>query len=104
MIKFIKPFTIVTFLFCLLVFILTILDFAALHDIKKDYVSKHILDYLEISPSKDLPDWTATKGEWSIVSVSLYLRFLFFILNIALLVCFYRKIISNKDINSEGQR
>ena len=89
--------TITTLLFCVLVLILTILDFAALHDIKQDYVSQYILDSLKISFSEHLPNWTSTEGEWRIVSLSLYLRFIFFILNIGLLVYFYRKLVSNKS-------
>jgi hypothetical protein len=80
-----------------LVLILTILDFAALHDIKQDYVSEYILNYLDVSLSEELPEWTSTKGEWHLVTLSLYLRFLFFILNFGLLVYYYRKIISNKS-------
>ena len=38
--------TVFVLIFCVLVFVLTLLDFAALHDIKQDYVSKEILDYL----------------------------------------------------------
>ena len=80
----------------MLVFCLTVLDFAALHDIKKDYVSEYVLNYLKISLSEDLPHWTSTEGEWNIVSLSLYLRLVFFILNIGLLVYFYRKVVPNK--------
>ena len=95
--KNLKTITIITLLLCVLVFILTILDFAALHDIKQDYISQYILKYLEISLTEDLPDWTSTEGEWHIVSLSLYLRFLFFILNIGLLVYYYKKVVSNKS-------
>ena len=94
--KNIKAITIITLLFCILVFMFTILDFAALHDINKDYVSQYILDYLKIDTSQKLPDWTATKGEWQVVSFSLYSRFLFFILNIAVLIYLYRKIVSKE--------
>ncbi len=79
---------------CLLVSILTVLDFAALHDIRQDYVSRYILDYLRISLSSDLPDWTSTNGEWHLVSFSLYLRSMYFILNIAVLVHLYRRVTS----------
>ena len=67
------------------VFLLTIADFLALHDISKDYVSSEILEHLDISLSEDLPDWTATKGEWGIVRVSYLSRFLFFIFIIVVL-------------------
>jgi hypothetical protein len=91
-----KVITLTNMLLCVLVFILTILDFAALHDIKRDYISQYILKYLEISPPRDLPNWTSTEGEWYIVSVSLYLRFLYFLLNMGILGYYYRKVISNK--------
>jgi hypothetical protein len=92
--KNLKTITLITLLFCVIVFILTILDFAVLHDIRQDYISHYILNYLKITISKDLPDWTSTEGEWQLVSLSLYLRFLFFFLNISVLVYFYRKVIS----------
>jgi hypothetical protein len=95
--KKLKTITLITLLSCVLVFILTILDFAALHDIKQDYISRYILNYLKINISNDLPNWTSTEGEWHVVSLSLYLRFLFFILNISVLVYFYRYVISNKS-------
>lgn len=102
--KNLKTVTAITLLFCILVFIFTILDFAALHDIHHDYVSSYILDYLKIDISKDLPDWTATVGEWQVVSFSLYSRFLFFILNIIVLIYFYRKIASKETLDNEIKR
>ena len=71
---------------------LTLLDFAALHDIKKNYVSKSILDYLKIDTSQKLPEWTDTKGEWQVVSFSLFSRVSFYILNIIFLIYLYRKV------------
>ena len=95
--KNLKTITLITLLSCVLVFILTILDFAALHDIKQDYVSRYILNYLKINLSNDLPDWTSTEGEWHVVSLSLYLRFLFLILNTTVLVYYFKKLASNKN-------
>lgn len=95
--KNLKIITIITLLFCVMVFMFTILDFLALHDIKQDYVSQHILNKLEISLNKDLPSWTSTEGEWQTVLFSLYSRFLFFILNIALLVFYYIKVVTKKQ-------
>jgi len=94
--KNLKTITVLTILFCMFVFALTILDFAALHDIKQDYLSRYILNYLDITLPNDLPDWTSTKGEWHLVTFSLYSRFLFFILNIIVLLYLYRKVASNK--------
>ena len=83
--------TVFALIFCVLVFVLTLLDFSALHDIKQEYVSKKILDYLNITLSDELPDWTSTSGEWQIISISFYLRFIFFIVNIVLLSMIIRK-------------
>jgi len=76
---------------CIFAFFMTICDFLALHDIRSEYVSTHILEDLNITLSEELPDWTATKGEWGVVRVSYISRFIFFILNIGvLLMCFNR--------------
>ena len=77
--------TTITMCFCALVFLLTILDFAALHDIKKDYVSKSILEDLNISPLGTIPDWTSTAGEWRVVTISYCARFLFVVFTMVVL-------------------
>ena len=92
--KNLKTIIIITLILCIFVFMLTLLDFAALHDINKDYISQSIIDYLKIDIANDLPAWTATQGEWQAVSFSLYSRFLFFIMNITVLIYFYRKVAS----------
>jgi hypothetical protein len=97
--KNLKTITLITLIFCVVVLFLTILDFAALHDIKQDYVSKYILKYLNIVLSKELPDWTSTTGEWQIVTISLFLRFFYFILNILVLLSLIRKVPLNKENN-----
>ena len=79
-------------LFCVLVFLLTILDVLALHDIKQDYLSKYIIDYLGLTFSKEIPVWTSTTGEWKIVSLSLYSRFIFLIFNIIFLWYYINKV------------
>ena len=84
-VKKLKIMTIFTIWFCLFVFVLTLLDFAALHDIKNEYISKSILKYLDITLSSDPPYWTATEGEWQLVILSLISRFLFLIINITVL-------------------
>ena len=71
----------IALLLCVVVLLFTLLDFAALHDIKQDYVSKGILDYLNMTLLSDLPGWTATTGEWQVVTASFWLRLLFLILN-----------------------
>jgi hypothetical protein len=95
MLKNLRRITFITIAFGLLVFLLTILDFAALHDIRQDYVSRYILNYLKIQLPDDLPSWTSTAGEWHLVAWSLYLRFLFLILNLIVLISFYRKVVSH---------
>ncbi len=76
----------ITIALCIAVFFLTLLDYLALHDIHKDYISPHALEYLEVTVSKELPDWTTTSGEWGIVNMSYISRFLFFIFNAAVLI------------------
>lgn len=90
----IKTVTLLTILFSVLIFLFTLLDFASLHDIGNDYVSQKILTYLKITPSKNLPTWTKTEGEWLAVYISLSLRFIFIILNTYVLYYYYRNIIS----------
>jgi hypothetical protein len=70
---------------CVLGFLLTLCDFLALHDIKKEYVSTNILERLNITLSEDLPEWTSTKGEWNVVRINYFFRVFFFILCAVLL-------------------
>jgi hypothetical protein len=70
---------------CVIGFLLTLCDFLALHDIKKEYVSTRILERLNITLSEDLPEWTETKGEWRVVKISYFFRLFFFILCAVLL-------------------
>jgi hypothetical protein len=65
---------------CVIGFLLTLCDFLAFHDIKKEYVSTSILERLNIALSEDLPEWTSTKGEWTVVRINYFFRFFFFIL------------------------
>lgn len=80
--------TIVTLLLCIFVFVLTIGDYLALHDIWHDYVSQPILSSLDVSLSAGLPDWTETRGEWRLVTISFLARVVFLVLNgITLFLC-----------------
>lgn len=72
------------------VFLLTILDFFALHDIYKDYVSREVFSYLNVT-LPDLPNWTSTAGEWTTVGVSYGARFVFLILNMYVLMRLMRQ-------------
>lgn len=55
-------------------FLLLFLDFAALHDIQKEYISKNILKFLDVQLSKDVPHWTRNEGEWNYLNISALLR------------------------------
>lgn len=70
----------ITVIFCFIALILTIADFLAFTDIYHDFIGTRVLEMLNLSIGEDLPDWTATKGEWGIVQVSWVFRFLFFVL------------------------
>jgi hypothetical protein len=72
-------FTLVASLFVLA---LTLGDFLALHDIRNEYVSEEILNTLSVDLSHELPDWTATAGEWTLVQFSYVARAAFLVLNI----------------------
>ena len=68
-----------------IMFIFTIADFLALHDIYIDYVSTEILDYLNIALDKELPTWTNTDGKWGLVTISFFSRFGLLIVNLIIL-------------------
>lgn len=71
---------------CILGFFLTIADFLAFHDIHRDFIGTEVVKLLDSSIAEDLPEWTATKGEWGIVRVSYLFRFVFFIFCTAVLI------------------
>jgi len=75
----------------LLIFLLTIADFLALHDIHNDYISAEMLDLHQITTSVALPAWTATQGEWQTVSISFWARAVFLVANFLLLSHLNRK-------------
>ena len=78
-------------------------DFLALHDIRQDYVSKGIIDYLGLTISGEIPDWTETTGEWQLVGISFVSRFLFFIFMIVLLLSYMKKLKYIKSRDLTGQ-
>ena len=90
--KNLKILVILTMVFSVIVILMTIMDFLALHDIRQDYLSKTIIDYLGITFSKEIPDWTSTSGEWRSVNISLFSRLIFFILNIFVLYQFIKNL------------
>ncbi len=89
----------ITLVLCFIVFLMTLFDMAAYHDIAHDYVSNSVLKSLGISLSGDLPDWTSTKGEWDLVNISWLSRILFFVLNIIVLS---KCLISLKKVRPRG--
>ena len=88
----------VTLILTALVFLFTIDDFLSLHDINKDYVSKSILEYLNIETSKELPSWTNTSLEWLSVEVSLVMRFFLILIILYLLVRLKNKIYTTNSV------
>lgn len=84
---------------CLVVLGLTLFDFLALHDIRREYVSPMILDKLEVTLSRELPAWTRTSGEWGIVHLSWICRFFFLALNAAVLFQCLRRL---RPIQNQG--
>jgi hypothetical protein len=71
--------------------VFTIDDFLSLHDIRADYVSTAVFQYLDIPMPEGLPSWTATRLEWASVTVSYVVRSLLIASNIAILTILYRK-------------
>ena len=71
----------ITMIAGLLLLVVTFIDLLALTDISHDYVSNQVLDNLKISLPRELPDWTATRGEWQVVSISAFARIGFLLLN-----------------------
>jgi hypothetical protein len=76
----------VVLLIAILLCVLTVLDYLALHDIYKDYVSKAVLISLNIVVPKELPAWTNTELEWSMVTINYIMKTLVTIINIILIV------------------
>jgi hypothetical protein len=74
-----------TFSLCLVAFVLTVGDYLALHDISHDYVSSEAFRSLGTFLPRDLPAWTATEGEWTVVSTSVFFRAGFLLLNAIIL-------------------
>jgi hypothetical protein len=69
-----------TWILGLIVLILTIGEFLALHDISQDYVSKDVIKSLGTSLNLRLPDWSETRLEWTLVQISLLSRLVFLVL------------------------
>ncbi len=70
---------------------LTVGDFLSLHDIEQDYVSTEVLNTLELDLAGALPSWTATTGEWTMITISLFARFALLGANALLLLGLVRR-------------
>ena len=81
-----RIFLFITFVCCIIVILFTVLDFLCLHDIRRDYVSSYILEDQGVGQGTELPEWTETKGEWRILTLSYSLRVLFLIMIMILLL------------------
>lgn len=84
--KRIDALTKVILLIAILLCVLTVLDYLALHDIYKDYVSKAVLISLNMEVPKELPAWTNTELEWNMVTINYIMKTLVTIINIILIV------------------
>ncbi len=66
----------VALLSCFLFLVLTIGDFAMMHDIHYSYVSQSAFDHIDITLPTSLPEWTNTTGEWNSLYWSHFLKLL----------------------------
>ena len=87
----------ITMIAGLLLLVLTFLDILALTDISHDYVSHQVLDNLNVSLPSELPEWTATRGEWQMVSISAFSRIGFLLLN-SITLCLCVKKLKDRDV------
>jgi len=62
------------FALSLLMVLLLLGDFFALHDIGQDYVSPKVLEDIPTQISDEIPDWASTKMEWVFERVSFLLK------------------------------
>lgn len=72
-------------------FITLALDFAALHDINNEYMSKNTLKSLDIQVSKDVPIWTENKGEWDYLTLSFIVKIISYSVLFLMAIWFYKK-------------
>lgn len=91
-----KKLIIVSIVLNLLLIFCTVDDFLSLHDIKKDYVSKSVLESLHIETSATLPGWTDAKLEWASVTISYAVRWILIVSDLTILFFMRRRISSEK--------
>lgn len=80
---------------CLLMLLMSLVDWGCLQDIFHDYLSPKALDEQTSLAVESVPGWTRTEGEWSWVTTTLYLRMALLTLTTAALWL---------DIRSVGRR
>ena len=66
--------------------LMLLIDFLALHDISNDYVSNDIIDSFGGSFKEDLPEWAATRLEWIVVGISHGIKAVLTVFNIILII------------------
>ena len=80
----------------LLLGVLSVVDFAALHDIRKDYVSQEVFKTLGIDLPEGLPSWTDTALEWAAVEASCAIRLVMILLNVVFLLILRKEVRQNE--------
>jgi hypothetical protein len=99
--KNIKIVVLIALFACILVFLMTILDFLALHDIFNDYSSPKVIERFCAVSQTSFPAWTKTSGEWQMVNISYVTRFFFFIFNMVVLILCLKKMRSIKTLSDK---
>ncbi len=66
--------------------LLSVGNYLALHDIWHDYVSMRVIETYGGSTALNLPDWSETRLEWQMVTISELVRILYFIFSLATFV------------------
>jgi hypothetical protein len=84
----------------ILLIICTFDDFLSLHDIKRDYVSKSVLKYLQVDTSAPLPPWTDTRLEWTSFTISYIVRLVLILVNLVILFLATRRLSHKNGIHS----
>ncbi len=76
-------------------FVSTVIDIMALHDIADDYVSQEVLSDHQISTSHALPDWSSCSLEWGAIHFSIIFQLVLTLMVIIVLV----RIIKSRQLN-----
>lgn len=76
-----------TILFALIIVLIASLlfDFLALNDISNDYVSTPVISQFSPVTTTNLPEWTKTSGEWSLIRWSLTVKLIIATLSIPII-------------------